>query len=140
MKFLLVTSLFIKFSFFGLFLEDVNTNSTPYPHAGKSCAEKFTCTAGNEAVGRRHLPIETENVLQLCDSTWGFGQMYRRFEKLMHDPNYHSIGIFLNARINYLGINEAVADLHRNSTWNPKDYGAKKSIRLYGIIEHKRSR
>ena len=66
--------------------------------------------------------------------------MYRRFEKLIHDPNYHSIGIFLNARINYLGINEAVADLHRNSTWNPKDYGAKKSIRLYGIIEHKRSR
>ena len=75
------------------------------------------------------IELETHNILQLCDSHWEYGQIYRRFKKMIEDKSHGGISIFDNAHVDHNGILAAIGDLGKNQSL--AKYGKTKSFRYY---------
>ena len=86
----------------------------------------------------RSVQVETHNIVELCDSHWGYGQIYRRFMEMIVDANHTGISIFNNVNIDHNGIMGAIADFQRNNGSLAK-YGETKSIKVYGGTDKTRN-
>merc|ERR1739848_508453 len=151
MKFLLTAIFFILASYFlqlGQFQKPTTTTTTTTKTTTKTTKTTTTTAPGPTTTGHSQagkdcnvknkpgadfIQVETHNVVQLCNSYWGYGQMYRRFNDLISFDNHTGISLFNNAKIDHNGILGAIADFNRgkhNKTLS--EYGDTKFIRVYG--------
>merc|ERR1739838_1242697 len=117
---------------FGHLYQTITTTATTGSLIENDCATKWRqdhCKEKNKPE-KDFIELETKNILQLCDSHWGYGQIYRRFIDMMEKPEHEGISVFSNAHVDHNGILEAIADLKKNVSL--AKFGKSKSFRVYG--------
>ena len=82
--------------------------------------------------------VETYHWLQLCDGSWGHGQIYRRFMRSINKTEHKGIAIFNNVYIEFTGLMAAIEELNRKNSSSLKKMGESKSLRYFGTSEKMR--
>ena len=115
----------------------LNVNIFSLHNDPADCVEKWSKKSCNvdDKPSKDFIYIDTQNIIQLCESSWGFGQIYRRFTKMINETNRHSISIFNGAKVDHNGILEAIKDLARLHNGSLAKFGESNSIRYFGDSE-----